>query len=110
MSWNVFVNFYYTDYDWGVVYRKIGDDVVSEESEFRLTSISLDEHMERNEEWTPRNESLSAAVGDLQPDSFYEVCLAVIDQVIDGDQRHVKGSDFEEAISFPVDGVLPAPK
>ena len=47
---------------------------------FQATDVNLAAHIRRNEDWAPKNESLSTSVAGLAADSFYEVCLAVIDQ------------------------------
>jgi hypothetical protein len=45
-----------------------------------VTDSNLSAHIERNVDWTPKNESLSSSLVGLDPDSFYEVCVAIIDQ------------------------------
>ena len=57
IGWSVHLEFYYTDYDWGLVYREIGEDVIYK------TRFNLKSHLEDHTEWKPQSENLTAILG-----------------------------------------------
>ena len=77
VSWSVSKNFYYTDYDWAILYRKIGDE--KNPNMFYKTPYSLNNHMKLDETWSPKSENLTGSIKSMQ-DTFYEVCLSVVDE------------------------------
>ena len=81
ISWSVSKNFYYTNYDWAVIYRKIGDK--KNPNMFYKTPYSLNNHMmvelDLKENWSPKSENLTGSVQSEQ-DTFYELCLSVVDE------------------------------
>lgn len=79
VSWSVQLDYYYTDYDWGVIFRQIGDQ--QEDMQFFKTRYNLKNHLEANSDWSPKSENLTAVIGGLQSYQFYEVCLAVVEHV-----------------------------
>ena len=80
VSWNIKLDYYYTDYDWGLIFREIGGDKTSENMFFK-TRYNLKSHLEANSDWTPKSENLTAIIGGLLSDHYYEVCLAVVEHV-----------------------------
>ena len=76
--WNIQLDYYYTDYDWGLIYRQIGQESV-ENNMFFQTRYNLKHHLETHPNWSPKSEKLSAEIGGLAPNTFYEICLAVVE-------------------------------
>ena len=56
-GWSVGLEFYYTDYDWGLVYRAVGEEVIYK------TRYNLKSHLESHPNWTPQSENLTAVLG-----------------------------------------------
>ena len=81
--WSVKLDYYYTDYDWGLIFRQIGVDDHSQGAEnmFFKTRYNLKTHLEANSDWTPKSENLTAMIGGLQSNHYYEVCIAVVEHV-----------------------------
>ena len=80
--WNIQLDYYYTDYDWGLIYRQIGQVKAAQENEknmFFQTRYNLKHHLETHPNWSPKSEKLSAELGGLAPNTFYEICLAVVE-------------------------------
>ena len=81
ISWSVSRNFYYTEYDWSIIYRRIGD--TKNPNMFYKTKYSLNNHMKvelgEKENWSPKSENLTGMV-KMMPDTFYEICLSVVDE------------------------------
>lgn len=77
VSWGVKLDYYYTDYDWAIIYRQIG--VEAEEDQFYQTRLNLKAHLEENPDWFPKSENLTGPIGGLSHNSYYEVCLAVVE-------------------------------
>jgi hypothetical protein len=78
VNWEIKLDYYYTDYDWGLIFRQIGEDAVLPNM-FYKTRYNLKSHLEANTDWTPKTENLTALIGGLSPDVYYEVCLAVVE-------------------------------
>ena len=76
--WGVKLDYYYTDYDWGLIFRQIGEDSLSENMFFK-TRYNLKNHLDSNTDWTPKSENLTAIIGGLKSGFYYEVCLAVVE-------------------------------
>ena len=76
--WNIQLDYYYTDYDWGLIYRQIGSEKL-EQNMFFQTRYNLKHHLETHPNWSPKSENLTAEIGGLKPDTFYEICLAVVE-------------------------------
>ena len=79
--WSIKLDYYYTDYDWGLIFREIGDE--NGENMFFKTRYNLKSHLEANSDWTPKSENLTAIIGGLMTDHYYEVCLAGICNICD---------------------------
>ena len=81
ISWSVLKNFYFTDYNWAIIYRKIGD--IQNPNMFYKTPYSLNMHrkseMKLKENWSPRSENMTGSIVAKQ-DTFYELCLSVVDE------------------------------
>ena len=56
MFWSPKLDYYYTDYDWGIIFREIGDKNGSSPGEnmFFKTRYNLKSHLEANSDWTPK--------------------------------------------------------
>ena len=82
VSWSVAVDFYYSDYDWAVIFREIGDesDDGGGGDMFYKTANDLSGHIESNPDWRPANETFSASLEGLKKDTYYEVCLTAVDR------------------------------
>ena len=78
--WNIQLDYYYTDYDWGLIYRQIGQESSqNSKNMFFQTRYNLKHHLETHPNWSPKSEKLSAELGGLAPNTFYEICLAVVE-------------------------------
>ena len=77
ISWALKLVFYYTDYDWGLIFREIALNENS--NKFYKTPHDLKTHIGEHTDWTPKDERFNIVLADMKPDTYYEICLAVID-------------------------------
>ena len=81
ISWSISKTFYDTDYDWAIIYRKIGD--VQNPNMFYKTPYSLqmsrkaEDKMKQN--LNSKYENMTGSILAKQ-DTFYELCLSVVDE------------------------------
>lgn len=77
LTWSVDEPFYETSYDWGVVFREIGDET-NPSTMFFKTKLDLTRHVQKHPGWQPTSEVFEDALQGFEPDTYYEICLAAV--------------------------------
>ncbi len=84
-EWRVWRDFYSGSYDWGLIFREIGerDKPANATNMFYKTRHTLENHVEEDGgQWAPANETLLASLEGLKSDTYYEVCLAAVEHSV----------------------------
>ncbi|XP_059089388.1 uncharacterized protein LOC131885375 [Tigriopus californicus] len=77
LTWSVDEPFYETSYDWGVVFRKIGDET-NPSNMFFKTKLDLARHVQWQSGWQPHSEVFEDSLEGFESDTYYEICLAAV--------------------------------
>eukprot|EP00090_Calanus_glacialis_P031702 TRINITY_DN52699_c0_g1_i1.p1 TRINITY_DN52699_c0_g1~~TRINITY_DN52699_c0_g1_i1.p1 ORF type:complete len:916 (+),score=207.05 TRINITY_DN52699_c0_g1_i1:231-2750(+) len=79
ITFKIDLEFYYNEFDWGIIYREIGADGGRANNMFYKTKFNLRDYAADHADWSPRKESATFLLKVPETDKYYELCLAVIE-------------------------------
>jgi len=79
ITFKIDLEFYYNEFDWGIIYREIGADGGRANNMFYKTKFNLRDYAADHADWSPRKESATFLLKVPEIDKYYELCLAVIE-------------------------------